>query len=97
MILLRTAETRIEELGEYLELDGVAEDRKTYYTPSNSNVSSITDGSGIGRGFRYQITYTNTTGTEDVTSHKRMVFETVDGEYYYSQIFATTYNAVPNA
>ena len=92
MILLRTSDPRIEELGEYLELDGVAEDRKTYYTPNNNNVTG-----GDSRSFTFNITFTNNEGKEDVVCYKRMVFETVDGEYYYSQIFATTYNTVPSA
>ena len=97
MILLRTSDPRIEEYGEELTINGVPEDRKNYYTPSNSTVTSTPAGEGIGRGFRFKITFTNSEGKEDVVCYKRMVFETVDGEYYYSQIFATTYNTVPSA
>ena len=39
MILLRTSDPRIEEYGEELTINGVPEDRKNYYTPSNSTVS----------------------------------------------------------
>jgi hypothetical protein len=102
-IMLRTNTKRIEENGEQLTIEGLPEDRKTYYTPNNSNVSEFDDKTanfyGRRTGFRFQATYTLSDIEQygDMLMMKRMAFEMEDGSVYYSQIFYTKYNDVSHA
>ena len=99
-IMLRTNTKRMTENGEELTIDGLPEDRKTYYTPNNSNVKEFDDETaqfyGRRTGFRFQATYTlsNVEENGDMLMMKRMAFEMEDGTVYYSQIFYTVYNDV---
>ena len=102
-IMIRTNEERMKEEGQTITLDGVPEDKKTYFTTNNSTVSTLSqevaDFVGMrDTGYCFAATY-NTTNIEergDLVLLKRMVFEMDDGSIYYSQTFYTTYNDAPS-
>ena len=97
-IILRTNDIRIESLGETLNLDSIPNERKLYYIPNNSNIVSMPKNENIyGRdtGFAFKHNFRTVNSPLDTIQYKKVVLETIDGEFYYTQTFCTSFETLP--